>query len=86
METPIITTNFPFHSPEIDYLESGINGLITNDNLEDYSNSVIEVLKTEKYLELIKCCKLSADKYTVESMVDNFKNGILSILNNVESR
>lgn len=85
METPIITTNIPFHGPEIDYLESGNNGILTNDNLDDYSNSVIEVLKTEKYLELIEGCKLSAEKYTVERMVENFKNGILSILNNVKS-
>lgn len=53
-----------------------INGLA----LPDYSNSVIEVLKTEKYVELIEGCKLSAEKYTVESMVENFKNGVLSCL------
>ncbi len=80
METPIITTNFLFHSPEIDYLKSGINGIITNNNLDDYSNSVIEVLKTESYIKLIEGCKLSAKKYTVENMVEKFKNGVLSCL------
>jgi glycosyltransferase involved in cell wall biosynthesis len=80
METPIITTNFPFHSPEIDYLESGINGIITNDNLDDYSQTVIDTLKTKKYVDLIKGCKLSAEIYTVETMVENFKNGVLSCL------
>jgi hypothetical protein len=45
LETPIITTNYPFHSPEIDYLENGINGLVAENNIEDYSKTVIEVLK-----------------------------------------
>jgi glycosyltransferase involved in cell wall biosynthesis len=86
METPIVTTNTPIHGPEIEYLENGINSIITNGNLDDYSNSVIEVLKTEYYLELIKGCKLSAEKYTIEKMVENFKNGILSVLNNEKSK
>lgn len=80
METPMITTSNLFHGPEIEYLENGINGIITNDNIDDYSNSVIEVLRNEKYLKLIDGCKLSAEKYTVEIMVENFKNGILSCL------
>lgn len=82
LETPIITTNNPFHGPEIEYLENEINGIMTSDNIDDYSTSVIEVLNTGKYLELIEGCKLSAERYTVESMVENFKNGILKSLNN----
>jgi L-malate glycosyltransferase len=80
LETPIITTNYPFHSPEIDYLENGINGFVTNNNIEDYSKTVIEVLKTKKYLDLIEGCKVSSEKYTIEAMAENFKNGILSCL------
>jgi L-malate glycosyltransferase len=80
-ETPIITTNFPYHSPEIDYLENGINGIMTNNNIDDYSNSVVQVLKNDEYLKLRDGCKLAAEKYTVERMVDNFKNGILLCLN-----
>jgi glycosyltransferase involved in cell wall biosynthesis len=80
LETPIVTTQYPFHSPEIDYLENGINGIITNDNIDDYSQTVIGVLKTEKYLDLIEGCKASSEKYTIETMVDNFKNGVLSCL------
>ena len=86
LETPLITTLNPFHGPEIEYLENGINGIISNDNINDYSNSIIEVLKTEKYLELKEACKLSAEKYNVETMVKNFKNGILSVLNNEKSK
>jgi len=81
LETPIITTSNPFHGPEIDYLENGKNGFMTNDNIEDYSAKVVETLKDRSYLDLIDGCKLSAEKITLEIMVDNFKEGILSCLN-----
>ena len=80
METPIVTTSNPYHGPEIIYLNNGINGIMTKDNINDYSQAVIETLKTKKYLDLIKGCKLSAEKYTLESMVENFKNGIIECL------
>jgi hypothetical protein len=81
METPMITTANPYHGPEIEYLEHGINGLITKEDIIDYSQTLIDTLKTEKYIDLIKGCKSSIEKYTVENMVENFKNGILSCLN-----
>lgn len=80
METPIVTTSNTFHGPEIDYLDNGKNGIVTNDNIDDYSLKVVETLKNESYLKLIDGCKLAAEKITLEVMVDNFKNGILSCL------
>ena len=81
LETPIITTSNPFHGPEIDYLETGINGIMTNDNIEDYYKKIVETLNTGSYTNLIAGCKLSAQKITHEAMVENFKEGILSCLN-----
>jgi glycosyltransferase involved in cell wall biosynthesis len=81
LETPIITTSNPFHGPEIEYLENGINGFITKDNIDDYSQNVINILKTRKYLDLTEGCKSSVKMYTVEKMVENFKNGVLLCLN-----
>lgn len=81
LETPIITTDNLFHGPEIDYLENGINGVMTKDSLDDYSNAVIEMFKNEGYLKLIEGCKKSSEEYTVENMANNFKNGILFCLN-----
>jgi len=83
LETPIITTNYPFHSPEIEYLENGVNGIITNDNLTEYSDAIIDIIKNEKHLNLIENCKLSAKRFTVEKMVENFKAGILNCLNTI---
>jgi len=81
METPIITTEHPFHSPEIDYLENGINGIITTHDPEDYLRSIVDILITKKYIDLAEGGKAAAEKYTVENMAENFKNGILSCLN-----
>ncbi len=81
MQLPIITTNYPYHSPEIEYLEDGLNGIITEDSSEKYSRAVISLLKDKgKLEELKKCCKSSAERYTVEKMVKNFKDGILQAL------
>jgi len=80
METPLITTVQDFHGPEISYLENGKNGLITNDNLEEYSNAVVELLISKKYLEMADYCQLCAGKYTTENMVENFKTGIVNCL------
>jgi glycosyltransferase involved in cell wall biosynthesis len=80
METPMITTFNPFHGPEIEYLENGINGILTKDNIDDYSQTVIDTFKTKKYIDLIEGCKSSVEMYTVETMVENFKNGVISCL------
>jgi glycosyltransferase involved in cell wall biosynthesis len=79
-ETPIITTSHPFHGPEIEYLENGINGIITNDSFEEYTQSIIELLRTKKYTHLIDGCIRSANTYTIENMVENYKNGVLACL------
>lgn len=81
METPLITTSNPFHGPEIEYLINDFNGRITNDDLESYSQGVVDTIKNGKYLEYKKGCIVSAEKYTIENMVNNFKNGILTCLN-----
>lgn len=80
LQTPIITTNYEYHSPEIEYLENWKNGVITENTLENYSQTVIQILKSEKYLELIDGCIKSANQYTIEKMVKNFKEGITTCL------
>lgn len=77
LEAPMFTTEYPYHSPEIEYLENGFNGYMTKNTFEDYSNTVIEVLRTGQYNTLKEGCIKSAEKYTINNMVENFKNGIL---------
>lgn len=79
-ETPIVTTDYPFHSPEIDYLKNWENGVMTENNLESYANTVIKILKEKSYFNLIEGCKKSSEIFTIQNMVDNFKEGILSCI------
>jgi glycosyltransferase involved in cell wall biosynthesis len=81
METPLITTDHPFHSPEIDYLENGKNGIMTKFDQHEYAQTIIDILKERKYIDLIEAGKASAEKYDLQNMVENFKNGILLCLN-----
>jgi L-malate glycosyltransferase len=80
METPIITTENSNHGPEIEYLENGINGIITTDSVEKYSEAVIKILNTDQYKELMEGCRKSSEIYTVENMVENFKTGIINCM------
>ena len=81
MKTPLITTDHSFHSPEIEYLVNYKNGLMVRDELEVYSEAVVEVLNSKKMLaDLKKHCRESALKYTIEQMVNNFVDGVLKSL------
>ena len=83
MQTPMITTDYPFHSPEIAYLEDGKSGLITSNNLESYAKAIIYFFQNESYRkQLIAGCLESGQQYSIEKMVENFKNGILKCLKN----
>jgi glycosyltransferase involved in cell wall biosynthesis len=81
LETPMITTKYPYHSPEIEYLEHNVNGLITADNQIDYFNTVKDLLQNpDKIQQLAEGCRNSAEKYTLDQMVDNFAEGIKQAL------
>ena len=82
LKTPMITTNYPYHSPEIEYLNNNQNGLITENNISDYVNNCVNYLKDSNLQKkLFNGCEKSYEKYTLDSMVENFSNGIISCLN-----
>ncbi len=78
---PIYTTNVPFHSPEIQYLENGINGIITEHKVKEYADTVISYFdKPEKQAKLVKGCNSCASRYGLDNMVNNFTDGIRKVL------
>ena len=78
---PLITTDLKIHSPEISYLENGKNGIMTSFSKEDYVKSVVNYLRSEELQEILRAgCLRSADKYSMDNMVNNFKNGIINCL------
>jgi glycosyltransferase involved in cell wall biosynthesis len=81
LETPLLTTNFPYHSPEIEYLEAGVDGIVSENSLEAYVPAVVEVLRSEELRQRLKLgCRQKARRYTTQNMVDNFSHGIQNAL------
>jgi glycosyltransferase involved in cell wall biosynthesis len=81
MQTPAVTTDFPYHSPEIEYLENEVNGIITHNTLHSYAQAVISLLQDEeKRKRLAEACKTAASTYTLDQMVSNYAEGILKCL------
>jgi glycosyltransferase involved in cell wall biosynthesis len=82
-EVPMVTTNLSFHSPEIDYLDNGINGLIINNDssVDAYANEVSRLFENESLRQkLVEGCRLAKSKYSIEEMASRFATGVLEAL------
>jgi len=80
-QTPMVTTDYPFHSPEIEYLSNNINGLMTENNLNSFSSEVIKLYKNPIEIDKLKLgCKESSKLYSTENMVKNFVKGVENCL------
>jgi glycosyltransferase involved in cell wall biosynthesis len=78
---PLFTTNIPVHSPEIDYLTDSVTGAITDFDPERYAESVSNCLNAPAVLmRMSKAAKEASNLYSLESMVENFAQGILACL------
>lgn len=83
LEVPMITTADAIHSPEIDYLEDGRNGVLlgVGTTPERYAAEVTRVLEDDQILATLRAgCRESAARYTVEEMSRRFAEGILGAL------
>lgn len=80
-KTPLFTTNNFIHSPEIAYLQHGINGFMAEYSIESYVNAVSTYLLSDAEQDkLMMGCAKSAEEYSIENMVNNFAAGILKCL------
>ena len=80
-KVPMVTTHSQYHSPEIAYLENGINGLITDDNVVAYADAVLALLHNHTlYRQLQQGCERAASKITLDKMADHFCEGITRCL------
>ena len=81
MQTPLLTRELSSHGPEIDYLEHGVNGIMTSPSEQAYSTGVLDFLE-DKSLQhkLIQGCSRTRDLYTIENMADRFARGVCAVL------
>jgi glycosyltransferase involved in cell wall biosynthesis len=78
---PMITTDCGIHSPEIAYLRSGENGLMTPDNIDAFAVAVSSLLGNPVALAgMCRACVDSARNFRIENMADRFAEGIVSAL------
>ena len=78
LETPLVTTRLAYHSPEIEYLENGVNGVVIDppDDVEIYAEAVAGLLRDEpRRRAFIGGCRAACGRYTIEEMVRRFADG-----------
>ncbi|WBO64907.1 glycosyltransferase family 4 protein [Streptomyces camelliae] len=81
LETPIVTTDWPWHAPEFEYLEHGRNAVVAPDDPRQYAASVAELLGSPERLDAIRQeCRKDARQYTVEEMSRRFTDGLVRLL------
>jgi glycosyltransferase involved in cell wall biosynthesis len=74
---PIVTTNWPWHAPEFEYLMDGVNAIITIDSVSSYAQNLLQALRDEDLLSRLRTgCDQSARDITVSAMAENFLGGI----------
>jgi glycosyltransferase involved in cell wall biosynthesis len=79
-ELPIITTPDRYHPPEFDYLVSGVNSIVVNEDVKTYSLAVQNSFKPEVSSALREGCRQSSSRYSLDAMVENFVQGVLGAL------
>lgn len=82
-QAPVITRDLDYHSPEIEYLEPGRNGVVLPKSCtpDEYAFGVSELLRDRDRLDLLRAgCQRSASRYSLSSMVANFSGGVLDSL------
>jgi glycosyltransferase involved in cell wall biosynthesis len=80
---PIITTDWAYHAPEFEYLQSGLNSLISENEVSAYAAEVQRVLMDDVLLQSLReGARLAAREYSVEAMAANFLRGIQDATSN----
>ncbi|MDG5814689.1 glycosyltransferase family 4 protein [Chitinispirillales bacterium ANBcel5] len=83
---PMVTTDYPYHSPEISYLKHGHNGIITRFDIQSFSNAIVDLLNdTAKRKRITRNAIYDGKKYTIEAMTENFASGIIKALDKNEN-
>lgn len=83
LELPLVTAADASQGHEIEYLQDGRNGILvaSADDSQAYASAVVSVLSEPRLLErLRRGCRESAQRYTVEAMVERFCDGVVASL------
>ena len=77
----MVTTDWPFHSPEIQYLAHGENGWCAKNTIDAYVDAVALLLGDDELrARLRRGCAEALERYPLEGMVTRFGEGIVGAL------
>ncbi len=73
----LLTTRNAKHGPEIAYLKSGVNGVVTSDSVLEYTENILRLISDPELLSGFQAQALSSSEhYTLENTVRRFLAGI----------
>ena len=79
---PMVTTLEARHSPEISYLRSGYNGVVVSGDVNNYADTVVNLLRDrEQYQKICRNALISSENYSLANMVNRFCDGVVRCLN-----
>ena len=82
-QAPVVTRDLSYHSPEIEYLKPNYNGIRLSATCtpEQYATSVVGLLSAPDQLAALQSgCWHSNGRFTMETMVTNFFDGVVRAL------
>lgn len=78
---PVITADWPWHAPEFDYLNDGIDSLVTADDPGIFAEEMVALMKDGDRLKTLQAACLSKAKlYSIETMAERYLDGIVELL------
>jgi glycosyltransferase involved in cell wall biosynthesis len=76
-QVPIVTTEHPAHSPEVEYLTNRKNSLFVEHDVTAFADSVTKLLENRAELKrLSDNCRIAESSLSIESMAQRFVSGI----------
>jgi glycosyltransferase involved in cell wall biosynthesis len=74
---PLVTTSVPMHGPELEYFEQHGNGVMTACEVEAYADAAVRLFLNPQELRFLQDgARSTGQKYSIEAMAENFRNGI----------
>jgi glycosyltransferase involved in cell wall biosynthesis len=78
---PLVTAANSLHSPEVAYLQHGVNGLLVGDTPAEFGGTVVALLEDpRRRAEMARAALASSRQYSLENMVQRFAQGIQACL------
>lgn len=78
---PLVTTDWPWHAPEYEYLTNNVDCVVAPDEVQAFSASLLSLMNDDERLILLqKNCLSKSSEYSTEAMAERFLRGILGAL------